>query len=64
MSLWAVSRKSRHLGIVLIELAAAISSMQMRHGPPRGSWLVADGVGGRCHPKSKPLSLALARPNT
>lgn len=42
VSLWVVSTKSRHLGFVLIELAAAISFMQIRHGPSRapGWWLM------------------------
>lgn len=42
-----MSKKSRHLGFsVRVSWAAAISIMQIRYGPSRGSWLEANGVGG------------------
>ena len=47
LPLWLVSKKSRHLGFsVRLSWAAAISFMQIRYGPSRGSWLEANGVGG------------------
>lgn len=47
LSLWVVSRKSGHLGFcVSLSWAAAISFMQIRRGPSRGSWLVANKVRG------------------
>lgn len=58
-SLWVVSKKSRHpvffVCVVLIELAAAISFMQIRHGPARapGWWLMKRG-GKDVTPKAGP----------
>lgn len=50
---------------VRLSWAAAISFMQIRYGPSLGSWLVADGEGREiCHPQSKTLPSALARPDT